>query len=123
MDTLDSSLIDSINKSTTFSTESITSDTNIIIKGKSSKKPVGRPKLNLTKEEKYIKYNHKNVKWAKNHSEKLNDIHKNYSSRVSASYKFLNYLVANNLIISNKYNTEIDNLVNNKIIPDNINNL
>ena len=123
MDTLDSSLIDSINKSTTFSTESITSDTNIIIKGKSSKKPVGRPKLNLTKEEKYIKYNHKSVKWAKNHSEKLNDIHKNYSSRVSASYKFLNYLVANNLIISNKYNTEIDNLVNSKIIPDNIDNL
>jgi hypothetical protein len=120
MDTLDSSLIDSINKSTTFSKDSITSDTNIIIKDKSSKKPVGRPKLNLTKEEKYIKYNHNSVKWAKNHSEQLNEKNRIYFNKVVSSYKFLNYLVANNLIISNKYNTEINNLINNTIIPDNI---
>ena len=114
-DELKLTIIDSINNSNTiiFDINNSTENKTILKRG------VGRPKKHLTQEEKNIVAH----KWNKNNKIAYNELHKNYSKRLTQSIKILTYLVNKNLIVNNEYNTDIENFINNKIISENIINL
>ena len=94
-------------------------NSNNIIFDINKKTKVGRPSLNLSKEDKNLKSN----KWNREHKIENLELNKTHSKRLTNSMKILTYLVRRNLIVKNEYNIDIENFINNKILSENLINL